>query len=326
MRLSHARIATTITVLGLFGIALPLPGRALIPQYEPVRPTLQVEIPTLKFSDTIVQRTDGTPTEVSIPWIGEYLAAIYRFAVPVGAILATIIIMIGGVIWLTSGGANRLSTAKEWIGNAVIGLVLLVGSYVILNLVNPDLVRFRALQVRIVAPDEITEESEDEAVTGSDPTDITQARSNNIIGQRPVSASMLPALQAAADALEDQDIALLITSGYRSEQSQRDQIADNCQNPPGSSTCNPKPGKAVACMLRNGPKSCPHTTGRAVDAWGWQDGHQCIRKDACVKDKDACRALPCQAAVIAAMRAQGFCNLASEPWHFEKPKMSSNCS
>ncbi|MDO8599594.1 MAG: pilin, partial [bacterium] len=189
------RLAILILLIGVIAPAL---AHAQSPvRYEPVKPKLQIEIPTLKFSDTIVQRTDGTPTEVSIPWIGEYFAAIYRFAVPVGAILATIIIMIGGVIWLTSGGSGRLSTAKEWIGNAVVGLLLLVGSYVVLNLINPDLVRFQALRIRIAAPDLITEESETEVVSGSDPADITRADGGNILGRSLVSASLLPALQAA---------------------------------------------------------------------------------------------------------------------------------
>jgi len=295
-------------------------------KFEPVKPKLQIEIPTLKFSDTIVTRVGGMPTQVSIPWIGDYIAAVYRFAVPAGAILATIIIMIGGVIWLTSGGADRLSTAKEWIGNATIGLVLLVGSYVVLNLINPDLVRFADLRVKIVQPEPIAEESEPESVNGSAPTDITRTTGDNIIGNRAVSAALLPALRAAAAALKGQNIQLSIASGFRSEETQRALIAENCQNPAGSATCNPKPGKAVTCMLTKGPESCPHTTGRAVDAWGAIGGQQCIMQNECLADKAACRANACQAAVIAAMRAQGFCNLTIEPWHFEMPQMSGNCS
>ncbi|MDO8621648.1 MAG: peptidoglycan recognition family protein [bacterium] len=123
--------------------------------FEPVKPRLQINIPTLKFSDVRVYTDSGTPTSVGIPWIGDYIAAIYRWAVPVGAVLATVVIMIGGVVWLTSGGAGRLSTAKDWITNAVLGLMLLVGSYVVLNLINPDLVRFGVLPVRLVARAEL---------------------------------------------------------------------------------------------------------------------------------------------------------------------------
>jgi len=136
--------------------------------FEPVKPSLQINIPTLHFSDVHVQSVDGKPVDASIPWIGDYIAALYRWAVPVGAVLATVVIMIAGVIWLTSGGAGRLSTAQEWIGNAVIGLILLVGSYVVLNLINPDLIRFAALHIKIVNPSFISTENSISVVTEAD--------------------------------------------------------------------------------------------------------------------------------------------------------------
>lgn len=156
--------------------------------FEPVKPSLQINIPTLKFSDVQVYTDSGAPTSVGIPWIGDYIAALYRWAVPVGAVLATIVIMAAGVVWLTSGGAGRLSSAQEWIGNAVIGLLLLVGSYVVLNTINPDLTRFEALRVHLVARAELgaNDHSSDEppSVTPAVPprgtftSDLTAAQQN----------------------------------------------------------------------------------------------------------------------------------------------------
>lgn len=137
-------------------------------RFEQVKPTIQINIPTLRLSDVSARTVDGIPTDISIPWIGEYIAALYRWAVPVGAILATIVIMVAGVIWLTSGGAGSLSTAKEWITNAIIGLLLLVSSYVILNIINPDLVRLTALRVKIVHPTFISTENSISVVTDED--------------------------------------------------------------------------------------------------------------------------------------------------------------
>jgi|GEM_PF-6006244 len=82
--------------------------------------------------------------------LGEYIRLIYVWLIPVGAILAAVVIMIGGIVWLTSGGAERLSTAKQWIGNAIIGLLLLLLSYVILNTINPDLVRLQMPRTQIL--------------------------------------------------------------------------------------------------------------------------------------------------------------------------------
>lgn len=154
-RIFLTSIIASITVAGAAGVVRATDSPFT---FEPVKPRLQINIPTFKLSDVRARTIEGEPTDVSIPWIGEYIAALYRWAVPVGAILATVVIMIAGVIWLTSGGAGTLSTAKEWITNAVIGLLLLVGSYVVLNLVNPDLVRLQALRVKIVTPKPIEDD------------------------------------------------------------------------------------------------------------------------------------------------------------------------
>jgi D-alanyl-D-alanine dipeptidase len=120
-----------------------------------------------------------------------------------------------------------------------------------------------------------------------------------------------------------------ITSGYRSIEEQKSQIAQKCKNPPGSAKCDPK-GKVTACILKDlDPKNCPHTTGKALDIWGTKLGStsQCIMQDSCnakLGDQDPCALDECQAALIAAMRDASFCRLDSEAWHFEKPIMSTD--
>ncbi|OGL87538.1 hypothetical protein A3I40_01340 [Candidatus Uhrbacteria bacterium RIFCSPLOWO2_02_FULL_48_12] len=64
--------------------------------------------------------------------------------------------MIAGFIWLTAGGnVNQIGTAKSYIGGAIMGLVLMLGSYTILNLINSDLVIFKALRVAVVEKKEL---------------------------------------------------------------------------------------------------------------------------------------------------------------------------
>lgn len=71
-------------------------------------------------------------------WLAEYIAAIYKYAVGIVGILATVVMMIGGFIWITAGGnAGRVSDAKNWIYGALTGLVLTFSSYLILYQVNP---------------------------------------------------------------------------------------------------------------------------------------------------------------------------------------------
>jgi len=75
--------------------------------------------------------------------IARYVKAIYDYGISIGAILATVVLMAAGVIWLTSSGSQeKIGQAKNMISGSIIGLILLLGSYTILNTVNPELVDF----------------------------------------------------------------------------------------------------------------------------------------------------------------------------------------
>lgn len=92
----------------------------------------------------------GTPETVgnSTAMIGEYIKAIYRYALGIVGILATVVLMFGGVLWIIAGGnAERIANAKSWIVAALTGLVLALTSYMILYIVNPGLVNFRVTPV-----------------------------------------------------------------------------------------------------------------------------------------------------------------------------------
>lgn len=84
--------------------------------------------------------------------LGQYIQAMYKFAVFIGAGLAVLIIMIAGLMYLTSAGTDRLATAKQWIANALTGLLLVVLSYLILNTVNPDLTRLSLPGTMLIRP------------------------------------------------------------------------------------------------------------------------------------------------------------------------------
>jgi hypothetical protein len=79
--------------------------------------------------------------------IGQYIKAIYNYAIGVVGILAAIVLMFGGVLWLTAGGnPNRIENAKAWIGGSLTGLILALLSYLILYTLNPSLVNFQTMQ------------------------------------------------------------------------------------------------------------------------------------------------------------------------------------
>jgi hypothetical protein len=75
--------------------------------------------------------------------LGRCVNQIYIWSLAAAAILALFMIVIGGYITMTAAGnAERASRGKNYIQSSLIGLVLLIGAYVLLNTINPDLVNF----------------------------------------------------------------------------------------------------------------------------------------------------------------------------------------
>ena len=87
---------------------------------------------------------------------GAYIANFYIFALIIGGILAFGVVVYGGVKYMASAGnPSGQSDAKEWIEAALLGLLLLVGVYFILDVINPQLLNLNLptlTAVNIVAP------------------------------------------------------------------------------------------------------------------------------------------------------------------------------
>jgi hypothetical protein len=83
--------------------------------------------------------------------IGEYVRAIYKYAIGIVGILASVVLMFGGILWIVAGGnAERVGNAKSWIGASLTGLILVLCSYTILKTVNPNLVSFQPIGIKKV--------------------------------------------------------------------------------------------------------------------------------------------------------------------------------
>ena len=61
-------------------------------------------------------------------------------------------IMVGGFMWLTSAGNQvTIGRAKEYIGGSLVGLLIVLGAYMILYTINPDLARLNSVDLIIVS-------------------------------------------------------------------------------------------------------------------------------------------------------------------------------
>ncbi|MCX6781679.1 MAG: hypothetical protein NTW66_00945 [Candidatus Magasanikbacteria bacterium] len=85
---------------------------------------------------------------------GDFIKNIYNYSLVAIQILAVIVIIIAGAQWITSGGnAEAIGKAKKRIGGAVIGMIIALMSYTILNTINPATVNLRLPQVWLLATD-----------------------------------------------------------------------------------------------------------------------------------------------------------------------------
>ena len=103
--------------------------------------TPQIEIPDSEFEV-------GKQIEVSGKTFIEYIIAIYKWSVSAIAIIAIIMIMIAGFQWMAAAGnPSAIGQARARINSSLIGLLLAVGAYSLLNFINPSLVNLRGLDL-----------------------------------------------------------------------------------------------------------------------------------------------------------------------------------
>lgn len=235
--------------------------------------------------------------------------AIYKFGIWTVGIAGLFMLVVGGFMYMASAGnTSTAGNARGIIADALLGIVAALGAYLILYVINPDLTRLNLS----FSPVKVFEGAEDVQVSGTVSTGLV------LVDGKQIDASF----KAALDKIKASGTSAQVTSGLRTVERQKELIIQNCGGFPATKSCSPP-----TCLLRNGPASCPHTTGNAADIWALTpNGGQAITQSQCMADINACRNNQYQKELIAGMRAEGFCVLSSEPWHFEKPKMSNSCS
>jgi len=76
-------------------------------------------------------------TVTSVP---DLLNALLGLSVGVAAVLAVIMLAIGGFKYMTTDSMFALGNAKEQIANAIIGLLIVLTAILILRTINPEIV------------------------------------------------------------------------------------------------------------------------------------------------------------------------------------------
>ncbi len=130
---SFLKVSLPLFLLSLFFLfllsACPAAGKTFLEQNYPRSPGLPGAAP-------------GSQTTISPnSSLGDVIRYIISWVIIVGAIIAFISLIAGGVIYLTSTGEpNKMAEGKKIILNAFLGLLIILGSYLVLVTINPQLI------------------------------------------------------------------------------------------------------------------------------------------------------------------------------------------
>lgn len=182
---------------------------------------------------SLIPTQEGGQQYAPAPFIGQYIAAMYKTAIMLIGALATIFIIFAGVQWIMSGGSpDKINSAKQMIARSITGLVIALGSYALLFAINPDLVSFRTLQVlRVAATAVIPEDRTMPAGSPEDPPDnlVSLANIDDVNfgsgADARASAAVAAALKSVMDEYEGE---VVISTAYRSPISQYSLMTAQC--------------------------------------------------------------------------------------------------
>ena len=80
--------------------------------------------------------------------IAQYIGALFRYGIGIIGVIATVMIVVGGAQWLLAAGdSGKITQARERITNAMIGLLIALATTIILNTINPELLKLRELHI-----------------------------------------------------------------------------------------------------------------------------------------------------------------------------------
>lgn len=115
--------------------------------FEPIFPELNVRIPGLKFGDISLDASQ----KLNVPYLAQYISAIYKYLIGASIIAAAIMVTYGGFLYITSSTGAKISDGKDYIKDALIGLVLVLSaSTIIYTVTGRGESQLQALKVQLV--------------------------------------------------------------------------------------------------------------------------------------------------------------------------------
>ena len=127
------KIIKRLIILLFLGAVAPV---FLVLAQPPSTSSLEVSYPTL---------VPGLAPPQSVQtYLPNYIRYLYTAAIALGGLIAFGSLLVGGGKYLTSvGNPAQMQDARDQILSAFLGLILILGSYVLVNLVNPEITELR---------------------------------------------------------------------------------------------------------------------------------------------------------------------------------------
>lgn len=238
--------------------------------------------------------------------IGEYLNLILKIFIGISAVLAVIMILRGGIEYMTSELISSKEEGINHIKGALLGLLLALGAWLLLNTINPSILSTDMKNIGVVEVDVTLmpeTESADTAVlsdegapsgpTSGCPEGIGRTTNgisvcNNLVSK--INAMIIAAKNASPSCV-------LVGGGHRSKASQ---IALRVKNCAGNTTDrNPNPACNPMTAL---PGASRHQQGLAIDF---------TKNGKAITSSDVCFTW-----LSANASSYGLRNLPQEPWHW----------
>ncbi len=88
-----------------------------------------------------IQLGTAIGSKKSVGGINEYIVASYNYALQIVFVMAMIMVVYGGFRYLTGSAFEDVSRGKQIIQDAVIGMMIVLGAYLLLSTVNPATLR-----------------------------------------------------------------------------------------------------------------------------------------------------------------------------------------
>ncbi len=118
--------------------------------FTPTTPKPNIEVPGLAY-DVGITESSGY---VSLPYIGQYISALYRFLSGAVIVVAALMVVYGGMLYILGGSVQSVKNGKEKIQDALVGLVLFLASYTLLYAINPAVIELKPLNIRVTKYDD----------------------------------------------------------------------------------------------------------------------------------------------------------------------------